>query len=135
MKNFGLSGQYDNFLCLTKECKERAKQRQQEKTEDRKLKRENKAEKEKLKLEAIRLKNEDKKAKIDIKRSQSESDTAMANTVNAQMSAPLPAPPVVEKQDNTLIYVAAGVGMLLLTGVVILMVKRRPVAPTYVAPH
>lgn len=133
--NFGLSGQYDNFLCLTKECKQREKEQRLERDQDRKQKKEMRTEKERLKLEAIRLKNEDKKANIESKRSQTQNDTATASSINAQMNAPLPAPASgVEKKDNTMLYIAAGVAALVLTGVVILVVKKSSAKALYASP-
>jgi ATPase subunit of ABC transporter with duplicated ATPase domains len=122
-RNFGLSGQnYDNFLCLTKECKQKAKEKSQ-------LRRE----KEKLKLESKQLKNDAKRAKIETMRSQTKQDEKMSEVMNAQVapasaaaeksSINQPAPEG-KKKDHTVLIVSAVGGFLLLVGIAVVVSSR-----------
>lgn len=119
-RNYGLSGQkYDNFLCLTKECRQKENERYQMRMEDQKLK-----------LEAKKLKNDEKRASIESVRSQTKQDEKMAEVMNAQVAPAAEktnsdqAKPVAKKADHTLLIVSIVGGFLLLVGVGVVVASR-----------
>ena len=122
-RNFGLSGQsYDNFLCLTKECKQKAKARDQLRSE-----------KDKLKLEAKQLKNDEKRAKIETMRSQTKQDEKMSEVMNAQVAPASTAAeknnvdktqPSEKKKDQKILIVSVVGGFLLLVGIGVVVATR-----------
>lgn len=122
-RNFGLSGQnYDNFLCLTKECKQKAKARDQLRSQ-----------KEKLKLESKQLKNDAKRAKIETMRSQTKQDEKMAEVMNAQVTPATTSAEknnidkiqtVEKKKDQTILIVSVVGGFLLLLGIGVVVATR-----------
>ena len=133
-QNFGLNGLsnyytfqengYDYLFKRFKERREEKREARKEKKEDRKQRKEEKRterqEKRELNTEKKRLKNELKQTQIDERKSQ---------LSLLQGQGPTALPMVEPKQDNSMMIVAAVVGVVLIAGVGYVMTKKnQPIA-------
>ena len=131
-KNYGLSGQmhfsnyngeaYDNILGLGKKARARREERRAERTQHKEDKRAEKIEKKELNNEKKRLKNEMKQALIDEKKGQ-----VSALSQVQQM----PITPEQDGGDNSMMIVAAVIGIVVIAGVGFVMMKKQSPAPVY----
>ena len=124
--NFGLSGQvisHDEFLCLSKACREEKKKKRA------------------LRNEKRELKNEERRAEIE----QMRTETDLMKRVGTGGAPRTVAPPVQQQADsisysdsfeennegedegsnNTWLYVGIGLGVLLLAGAAFLIIRKR----------
>ncbi len=119
--NYGFSGQYDNFFCFTKQCKQRDKERYQLRMEKEKLK----LEERKLKNDSRKADNEKKVAETEASRAQVKMDEKMSSTMAAQASIqpPMENPP--KKKNNTTMIVVAAAGLILVVGLGAVLFKNK----------